>query len=112
MFPFTMTLDFDHTRHSLVTLNVTATQIKKAKDWDEFEIFYKIDRVGTPKVHTLKLGQDAGAIYGEDKLWAHCSGSGPVLYGLVIAAVDESGFVVPVTIGQQIRATARACPHG
>ena len=52
-------------------LNVTVTEIKKANDWDVLEIFYKMDRVEGPKVHTLKLGRGPGVIYGEDRLMLH-----------------------------------------
>ena len=75
---------------------MTATEIKKAKDWDEFEIFYKINRVGTPKVHTLKLRQDPWTIYGQHRLWVHCSrmgqwASATDMVGTV--AVDDRGLL-------------------
>ena len=54
-----------------MTLNDRETNDKKAKDWDVLELFYKMDRVEGPKVHTLKLGRGPGVIYGEDRLMLH-----------------------------------------
>ena len=63
---FYRALDFH--RVSLSDAERDRTGTKKAKDWDRLEIFYKIDRVEAPKVHTLKLGQGVGVIYDEDRL--------------------------------------------
>ena len=46
--------DFD--RVSLTHAERDRTRIKKAKDWNRLEIFYKIHRVEAPKVHLSKLG--------------------------------------------------------
>ena len=50
----------------------------------------------TPKVHTLKLGQDAGAIDGEDRLWVHCSssGSGQCYIAIIFLMVADLPFFV------------------
>ena len=40
----------------LPNMNDRETNDKKAKDWDVLELFYKMDRVEGPKVHSLKLG--------------------------------------------------------
>ena len=99
------------------------TESKKAKDWDSLEIFYKIHRVEAPKVHTLKLRQGAGVIYDEDILLML-----QLVYSVAEHWVDASiiRWPVPQVQGdcstvfimlfalwkQQIRAAARACPHG
>ena len=84
-----------------------------------------MDLVEGPKLHAPKLRQGVWVIYGEDRLWLHCnnhdvpgSSTGPVAVVSTrslrpcvsgILMIDRQGLSM---IEQQIRAAARACPHG
>ena len=56
---------------SLTHAERTDARDQKAKDCDGLEIFCKIHRVGTPKVHTWKLPHDPRSICGEVRLVLH-----------------------------------------
>ena len=84
-----------------------------------------MDRVGTPKVHTLKLRQDAGAMYDEDRLmlqlvysvaehWPHWVDASIIRWPVSQAQGECSAVFIALFAlwKQQIRAAARACPHG
>ena len=47
------------------------TGTKKAEDWDGLDAFCKLEPVGTPKVHGLKFGQEAGSMHGKVTLVPH-----------------------------------------
>ena len=91
MFPRTA-----HFHRARVTDSLSNAE-QKAKDWDRLEQIGKREPVETPKVHLWKLAHGGAAIYDEDRM-------------VVIVAVAAPLTVT--SLEQQIRATARACPHG
>ena len=79
--------------HSLrVMLNVTATKMKKAKDWSGLGKICKRHPVETPKVHPLRLLHGKGSMYDKVALAVVSSSSGWQLMGTTMIATVMEGL--------------------